>query len=76
VGTGFHGRALARLLEGVPLTWENLQAALAAAPPLFAPGAFVMLGALVFVLGNPRVRIDLQPAAPIQLARAAAQAVS
>jgi hypothetical protein len=71
VGTGFHGRALARLLEGSPRTWENLKTALAVAPPLFAPGAFIMLGALVFVLGSPRVRIELQPAAPIQLARAA-----
>ena len=76
VGTLFHGRALARLLEGAPVTWEGLQAALAVAPPLFAPGAFLLLGALIFALGNPRVRIDLQPAAPARLAGAAAQAVS
>src|SRR5438067_12725642 len=55
VGTGFHGRALARLLEGAPLTWENLKTALAVAPPIMGPGAFVPLGALIFALGIPRV---------------------
>src|SRR5437868_4475970 len=41
VGTGFHARALARLLQGSPFTWENLKTALAVAPPIMAPGAFV-----------------------------------
>ena len=71
VGTGFHGRALARLLEGSPFTWENLKTALAVAPPILAPGAFVMLGMMVFALGSPRVRIELEPVAPLRLARAA-----
>lgn len=61
-GTAFHGRALLRLLEGAPLTWANLTTALACAPPIFAPGAFILLGALVLAAGNPRVHIELQPA--------------
>jgi hypothetical protein len=61
-GTAFHARALMRLLQGAPLTWENVTTALAVAPPIFAPGAFALVGALVLAAGNPRVRIELQPA--------------
>jgi hypothetical protein len=62
VGTSFHARALARLLEGEPLTWAGLKTALAVAPPIMAPGAFILLGVLIFALGNERLRIELAPA--------------
>jgi hypothetical protein len=58
-------------LEGEPLTWAGLKTALAVAPPIMAPGAFVLLGVLIFALGNPRVRIELEPATPVRLAAAA-----
>ena len=60
IGTGFHARALLRLLTGQRLAWDVLANALAAAPPLFAPGAFLGLGALLWVLGNPAVVIRLE----------------
>ena len=60
VGTGFHLRALLRLLAGDRLTWQGLQTALAVAPPLFAPGAFIGLGALVWLLGRPEFQIWFQ----------------
>jgi hypothetical protein len=60
VGTGFHVRALLRLLAGTPLTFANVGAALAVAPPLFAPGAFAAIGVLVWLLGSPRVAIELK----------------
>jgi uncharacterized membrane protein YedE/YeeE len=72
VGTTFHARALARLLEGEPLTWNGLKTALAVAPPILAPGAFILLGALVFGLGAERLRIEFAPATtgPVRLAAA------
>ena len=57
VGSGFHVRALLRLLEGEPLSLENLNAALAVAPPLFAPAAFLGIGVLLAVVASPRVNI-------------------
>lgn len=68
-GTTFHARALLRLLEGDALTWTNLKTALAVAPPILAPGAFILLGALIFGLGAERLRIELAPAVrPVRLA--------
>src|SRR5438874_11099704 len=61
LGTGFHVRALMRLLEGLPLTWANLEPALAVAPPLFAPGAFAAIGAIVWALGSRKVVIRFAP---------------
>jgi hypothetical protein len=61
VGTGFHVRGLMRLLEGGPVTLEGLEAALAVAPPLFAPGAFAGIGAVLWLLGNPALVIRLAP---------------
>ena len=63
-GTGFHVRALLRLLAGDALTFERLTAALAVAPPLFAPGAFAAVGMLVWLLGSPRLAIELKLGAP------------
>ncbi len=58
-GTGFHLRALARLLEP-PFRLEDLGAALAVAPPLFAPGAFLGIGALLWALGSPRLTLAMR----------------
>jgi hypothetical protein len=60
LGTGFHVRALLRLLAGTPVTFDNLKAALAVAPPLFAPGGFAAVGVLVWLLGSPRLAIELK----------------
>lgn len=57
VGTAFHLRGLGRLLESGASRWADLEAALAVAPPLFAPGAFVALGGLVWLLGNRRFQL-------------------
>lgn len=70
VGTGFHVRALVRLMEGTPLTFAALKAALAVAPPLFAPGGFAGIGMLVWLLGSPRLAIELKLGAPAPLAGA------
>ena len=74
VGTGFHLRALLRLLTGAgeKLTWQGLQAALAVAPPLFAPGAFLGLGVVVLLLASPRVEVGLRSEQPLRPARLAA----
>ena len=76
VGTGFHLRALLRLIAGAgpgeKLTWQGLQAALAVAPPLFAPGAFLGLGVVVLLLASPRVEVGLRREPPLRPARLAA----
>jgi hypothetical protein len=65
LGTGFHVRALLRLLDGDPLNLTALKAALAVAPPLFAPGAFAAVGVMVWMIASPRVAIELTwPRAP------------
>ena len=56
-GTGFHLLALWRLLEGAPITRDALIAALAVAPPVFAPGAFAGIGVIVWLLGSPRLTL-------------------
>lgn len=61
IGTGFHARALLRLLAGDALSWDGLMTALAVAPPLMAPGAFAGLGLAVFVLATPRLELRLRP---------------
>lgn len=61
IGTGFHLRALARLLEGAPLTFEGVKAALAVAPPMFAAAGFAGIGGVVWMLGNPRLNIAFAP---------------
>jgi hypothetical protein len=51
--------------------WDALETAFGAAPPAFAPGAFTMVGLLLYVLGskNALIRLRLPPKRP---ARAAA----
>ena len=66
IGTGFHLRALMRLLSGQRLTWDMVQNALAAAPPVAAPGAFIGLGVVVMLLANPALRIELGGPAQIK----------
>ena len=56
-GTTFHLLALRKLMEGQPPTLAALTAALAVAPPLFAPGAFAMIGGIVWLLGNPKLEL-------------------
>ena len=58
VGTGFHVRAFLRLLAGQRVTWDAVQSALAVAPPVAAPGAFIGLGVVVYLLGSPALRIQ------------------
>jgi hypothetical protein len=59
-GTGFHLMALWRLLEGAPITRQALVAALAVAPPVFAPGAFAGIGIIVWLLGSPRLNVSFE----------------
>jgi hypothetical protein len=56
-GTGFHLIALARLLDGSPRTFEALQAAVAVAPPLFAPSGFAALGVILVLLPSQRLSV-------------------
>jgi hypothetical protein len=75
VGTGFHLHALWFILAGEPITFSGLTAALAVAPPLFAPAGFAGIGALVWALGNPKLEIsfrrteELPPHRPAQVLR-------
>jgi hypothetical protein len=63
-GCGFHLVALGRLLEGASLTRDALVAALAVAPPVFAPAAFAGIGALVWVLGSPHLTVAYDAGRP------------
>jgi hypothetical protein len=64
LGSGFHARALMRLLDGAPLTFAGLKAALAVAPPLFAPAAFAAVGVMLYLVGNPRLTIAVRGEEP------------
>jgi hypothetical protein len=57
LGTFFHARSAWMLLDS-----GGGLAALAAAPPLFAPGGFLAVGALLLMLGARRLEIRLSPA--------------
>lgn len=75
VGTFFHARAFLRLLAGQRLDWGVVQNALAAAPPVAAPGAFIGLGVVVWLLASPALRIQFdQPAAALKVPAIAAAA--
>jgi hypothetical protein len=50
------------LLSGWSFEWSSLEAALAAAPPLFAPGGFLAIGLVVSVLGS--LSIELRGLSP------------
>ncbi len=60
VGSAFHVIALCRLLTtGGAVDLSLVGVALSIAPPLFAPGAFVGLGAALWALASPRVGLTL-----------------
>jgi hypothetical protein len=63
LGTAFHVRAFFRLMAGTEWTRAMIEAALAVAPPLFAPAAFAGIGVVVWMLGNPRLAIQIAPRA-------------
>ncbi len=63
-GTFFHAGKLREDLADETLTWPAVQGALALAPPLFAPLAFLGVGALLCLLSHPRVLVGLAPKAP------------
>lgn len=56
-GTVFHGLALWTEFAAKGFTAAALEDALYAAPPLLAPGAFVGIGALLWVLVSPRLEL-------------------
>jgi len=58
LGTAFHVSAFMRLLEGQEVTWKAIELALAVAPPLAAPGAFIAVGGLLMLLASPRVELS------------------
>jgi hypothetical protein len=57
IGTWFHLRSFLMLLLSAPFDWSSVEAALAAAPPLFAPGGFLAIGLVVAVLGSLRIEL-------------------
>jgi hypothetical protein len=59
LGTAFHVRAFLRLLEGEAWTFTAIENALAVAPPLAAPGAFIAIGGVFALLASPRLRLEL-----------------
>lgn len=69
-GTAFHAKALTVLLAGEALTAANLTAALAVAPPLFAPGSFAGIGVLVWLVASPRLTLRYEVAAAARVALA------
>jgi hypothetical protein len=56
VGTGQHATRFFAELEG-KYTLAQLEGALSTSPPLFAPAAFLGLGAALIVLASPRLTI-------------------
>lgn len=58
-GTVFHGLALWEDLAGGGFTASALEDALFAAPPLLAPAAFAGIGALLWVLVSPHLRLGV-----------------
>ena len=61
LGTAFHVRAFMLLLADQPLTWNTIEPALACAPPLAAPGAFIAIGGLLLLLASPRLELAIKP---------------
>lgn len=60
LGTAYHVAALLRVLTASgSMDSSLLGMALTIAPPLLAPGAFIGLGAALWVLASPRVGITL-----------------
>ncbi len=72
-GVGYHARAFVEQLAGEPVTLELREQSLAVAPPLFAPAAFVAVGALICALASPRVKIELRSASKASAPAAATE---
>jgi hypothetical protein len=72
LGTAFHVAAFMRLLEGQEVTFKAIEFALAVAPPLAAPGAFVAAGGLLMLLASPRLELAIKPRATLAAARVSA----
>ena len=69
-GTFFHLRPLLKeLAKEDHLSFGIIEGAVSLTPPLFAPGAFVALGALVWLLASPKVKIELTFAPQSSLAQ-------
>lgn len=84
-GTFFHLKPLLADLSDEAFSWSSLEGAVALAPPLFAPGAFIAIGGLLWVLASPRLQLRIvlgaevaeaarpAPVAPPQLGHAPAR---
>ncbi len=59
-GTVFHLLATLREIGQEAWTLPTLEGALSVAPPLLAPGAFVGIGAVLWMLGHPRLVLLLR----------------
>lgn len=57
-GVAFHARPLIMMVSADPST---LGVAMLIAPPIFAPGAFVLLGALLWVVTSEKLVIRIRP---------------
>ena len=63
-GTFFHVKSfLAQFDEVEAITFELVRESLGVSPPVFAPSAFIGIGALLVLLASPRLRIEADPAA-------------
>jgi hypothetical protein len=58
-GTIFHLLPIIEDLKDESLTLGSIEGAISLAPPLFAPGAFIGLGGLIWILGSNAVAIRL-----------------
>jgi len=61
-GTYFHLLATLREIGQDAWTLPTLEGALSVAPPLLAPGAFIGIGAVLWMLGHPRLVLMLRGA--------------
>ena len=58
-GTFFHVKPMVADLADETLSWNAFEGALALAPPVFAPAAFIALGGLLWVLASPRLQLRI-----------------
>jgi hypothetical protein len=64
-GVIFHVIPMVKDLSDEKFSYAAIQGAVASAPPLFAPGAFVMVGGLVWLLASQAVFIRLKLSGPV-----------
>lgn len=60
LGTTFHARPIFAMLRDWPLSLDTLELALQVGPPLIAPGAFIGLGAVLWVLASRTLELRLR----------------